>query len=74
VHGSVQASDSFACIGAGTARVSNSEIRAFDTTSIQSRGGQLATRGPNVARHIVFSGPQKHSEKISNLNSSNLSQ
>jgi len=29
-----------------------------------SRGGQLATRGPHVARHSVFNDPQKHSGKI----------
>jgi len=28
------------------------------------QGGQLAAREPNVARHVVFSGPRKHSEKI----------
>jgi len=31
---------------------------------VYSRGGQLAARGPHVARHIVFSGPREHSEKI----------
>jgi len=30
------------------------------------RGGQIAARGPNVARHSVFSGPRKHSRKSSN--------
>jgi len=30
-------------------------------------GGQTAARGPNVTRHSVFSGPQKHSRKSSNL-------
>jgi len=30
-------------------------------------GGQIAVRGPNVARNSVFSGPQKHSGKSSNL-------
>jgi len=30
-------------------------------------GGQIAARGPNVTRHSVFSGPQKHSGKSSNL-------
>jgi len=34
VHGCVQASDSFACIGADTARVGNAEICAFHTISI----------------------------------------
>jgi len=29
-------------------------------------GGQIAARGPNVAQHSVFSGPQKHSGKSSN--------
>jgi len=29
--------------------------------------GQIAARGPNVARHSVFSSPQKHSGKSSNL-------
>jgi len=32
-----------------------------------ARGGQITVRGPNVARHSVFSGPQKHSRKSSNL-------
>jgi len=32
-----------------------------------ARGGQVAARGPNVARHSAFSGPQKHSGKSSNL-------
>jgi len=36
VRGSVQASDSFACIGVGTARGRNSETRPFDAISIQS--------------------------------------
>ena len=31
------------------------------------RGGQIAARGPNVDRHSVFSGPQKHSRNSSNL-------
>ena len=30
-------------------------------------GRQTAARGPNVARHSVFSGSQKHSGKSSNL-------
>jgi len=30
-------------------------------------GGQIAARGSNVARHSVFSDPQKHSGKFSNL-------
>jgi len=30
-------------------------------------GGQIAARGPYVTRHSVFSGPQKHSGKSSNL-------
>jgi len=30
-------------------------------------GGQIAARGPNMARHSVFSGPQKHAGKSSNL-------
>jgi len=34
VGGSAQASDSFACIGAGTARVGNSKTGAFDAISI----------------------------------------
>jgi len=29
--------------------------------------GQIAACGPNVARHSVFSGLQKHSGKLSNL-------
>jgi len=32
--------------------------------NLQNRGGQLAARGPHVARHSVFSGPRKHSGKI----------
>jgi len=36
VRGSVRASDSFGCIGVGTARGGNSETRAFDAISIQS--------------------------------------
>jgi len=32
-----------------------------------ARGGQIATQEPNVARHSVFSGLQKHSGKSSNL-------
>jgi len=28
------------------------------------RGGQLAARGPHVARHSIFSGPRKHSGNI----------
>jgi len=32
-----------------------------------ARGGQTVAHGPNVARHSVFSGPQKHSGKSSNL-------
>jgi len=36
VRGSVRASDSVACIGAGTARAGNSETRAFDAISISS--------------------------------------
>jgi len=31
------------------------------------RGGRIAARGPNVARHSAFSGPNKHSGKSSNL-------
>jgi len=31
---------------------------------VYSRSGQLAARGPNVARHIVFSISRKHSGKI----------
>jgi len=34
------------------------------STLVYIRGGQLAAHGPHVARHIVFSGPQEHSEKI----------
>jgi len=34
--GSVRASDSFACIGAGTALGGNTETRTFDAISIQS--------------------------------------
>jgi len=34
VYGSAEASDSFACIGAGTARGVNSETYAFNATSI----------------------------------------
>jgi len=34
VRSSVQASDSFACIGAGTANVGNSKTGAFDAISI----------------------------------------
>jgi len=30
-------------------------------------GGQIAARRSNVTRHSVFSGPQKHSGKSSNL-------
>ena len=30
-------------------------------------GGQIAARGPDVTRHSVFSGPQKHSGKSLNL-------
>jgi len=33
-------------------------------TIVYARGGQLAARGPHVARHSVFSGPWKHSGKI----------
>jgi len=36
VRGSAWASDSFACIGDGTARVGNSHTRAFDAISIYS--------------------------------------
>jgi len=36
VRGSVQASDSVPCIGAGTARGGNSETRAFDAILFQS--------------------------------------
>jgi len=36
VRGNVWASDSFACIGVGTARGKNSKTGAFDTTSIWS--------------------------------------
>jgi len=32
-----------------------------------ARGGQIAVRGPNVARHSAFSGPQKHSGKSSHV-------
>ena len=32
-----------------------------------TRGGQIAARGPNITRHSVFSDPQKHSGKSSNL-------
>jgi len=28
------------------------------------KGGQIAARGPHVARHSVFSGPRKRSGKI----------
>jgi len=39
------------------------------------RGGQLAARGPHVARHRVFSGPRKHSGKtIKSEISTNLPQ
>jgi len=34
VRGSARPSDSFACIGAGTARVGNSKTGAFDAISI----------------------------------------
>jgi len=34
---------------------------------LQRRGGQLAPRGPHVARHSVFSGPRKHSGKTWNF-------
>jgi len=34
VFGSVQSSDSFACIGAGTARLGDSETRTFDAMPI----------------------------------------
>ena len=34
---------------------------------LKCRGRQIAARGPNVASHSVFSGPQKHSGKSSNL-------
>ena len=47
--------------------------RNLKTFVIYSRGGQLAARGPHVARRSVFSGPRKHSEKIFKLKiSSNL--
>jgi len=36
MHGNVQASDSCACIGFGTARGGNSETCAFDAISIKS--------------------------------------
>jgi len=36
VHGSVRASDSFACIGVGNAKGRNSETRAFDAISLLS--------------------------------------
>jgi len=40
-----------------------------------SRGGQIAARGPNVARHSVLNGPRKHSENIFKSGiSSNVSQ
>jgi len=29
-----------------------------------ARDGQVAARGPNVARHSGFSGPQKHSVNL----------
>jgi len=32
-----------------------------------AKNGQIAARGSNVARHSVFSGPQKYSRKSSNL-------
>jgi len=35
---------------------------------LYTSGGQIAARGPNGARHSVFSGPRKHSQKSSNLN------
>jgi len=42
--------------------------------TIQSRDGQIAARGPNVARHSVLSGPWEHSENIFKSEiSSNLS-
>jgi len=36
VHGSGRASDSFACIGVGTARGGNSETCTFDAISVHS--------------------------------------
>jgi len=41
---------------------------------LYTRGGQLAARGPRVAHHSVFSGPWKHSEKITKsvISSNNL--
>jgi len=41
VRGSVRASDSFACIGVGTARGANSETCAFDAISIQIQKHKL---------------------------------
>ena len=38
-----------------------------------ARGGQIAARGPTLARHGVFSGPQKHSEIFKSESSSNFS-
>jgi len=38
--------------------------RRRDALSHNTRGGQLAARGPHVARHSAFSGLRKHSEKI----------
>jgi len=29
-----------------------------------ARGGQIAARGPNVARHSVYSGPRKSSRNV----------
>jgi len=40
-------------------------VAIFEELSIPyARGGQLAARGPHVARHIVFSGLRELSEKI----------
>ena len=41
-------------------------FRAHSSMHYRSRGGQIATRGPHVPRHSVFSGAQKHSAISSN--------
>jgi len=60
VHGSVQVSDSFACIGVGTAREGNSETCAFaaiSTKSVQKRElFHVITQAPfRQGRDIVVS-------------------
>jgi len=50
------------------------KTRSFAQMSYD-RGGQIAARGPNVARHSVFSGPQRHSGNMFKSEiTSNLSQ